>query len=103
MSAKQKNRNAVLEGQLDHLYRFTGLAGSTLRVDMLIEDILNPLLDEFSEVDVELMRAKDRALFWVYLIEWLAVSGTCMICAVLLWTLMIRRRLYRRVSTTRAL
>jgi len=66
-------------------------------------EILTPLLGEFAEVDVELMRAKNRALFWVYLIEWLAVSATSMICAVILWTLMIRRRLYRAVSTTKAL
>ncbi len=32
------------ERQLDHLYRFAGTVGSTLRVDMLIEDALNPLL-----------------------------------------------------------
>ena len=66
-------------------------------------DILTPLLGEFGEVDVELLEAKNRALFWVYLIEWMAVSSTCMITAVVLWTLMIRRKLYRSVSTTKAM
>jgi hypothetical protein len=66
-------------------------------------DLLTPLLGEFSEVDVELLEAKNRALFWVYLIEWMAVSSTCMITGVILWTLMIRRKLYRSVSTTKAL
>jgi hypothetical protein len=65
-------------------------------------DILSPLLGEFAKVDVELLEAKNRALFWVYLIEWMAVSSTCMICGVILWTLMVRRRLYRSVSTTKA-
>jgi signal transduction histidine kinase len=32
------------ETRLDHLYRFAGTVGSTLRVDMLIEDALNPFL-----------------------------------------------------------
>jgi hypothetical protein len=66
-------------------------------------DILSPLIGEFSRVDKELLEAKNRALFWVYLIEWMAVSSTCMISAVILWTLMIRRKLYRSVSTTKAL
>ncbi len=34
-----------IEVQLDHLYRFSGMVGSTLRVDMLLEDALHPLLD----------------------------------------------------------
>lgn len=34
-----------IEEQLDHLYRFSGMVGSTLRVDMLLEDALHPLLD----------------------------------------------------------
>lgn len=33
-----------LEVQLDHLYRFAGTVGSTLRVDLLVEDVLLPLL-----------------------------------------------------------
>ncbi len=61
------------------------------------------LLDEFSDVELNLMRAKDRALFWIYIVEWTAVSGVSMICGVLVWTLMVRRKLYREVATTRAL
>jgi hypothetical protein len=47
------------------------------------------------------IRLKDNALVWVFMIEWLAVIAACMICGTILWTLMIRRRLYREVSTTR--
>ena len=53
------------------------------------------------EIAKEVIRLKDEVLFWVYLVEWLSVSGTCMICGSLLWSLMIRRRLYRRVTSTR--
>ena len=42
-----------------------------------------------------------QALFYVYLIEWAAVTGTFMICGVALYTLMIRRKMYAEVSTTR--
>ncbi len=47
------------------------------------------------------IKAKDRALLWVYVIEWLTVAGTSAIVGVILWSLMIRRRLYREVVTTR--
>jgi len=47
------------------------------------------------------LKQKRRALFWVYLIEWAAVSATLMICGVAVYTLMVRRRYYRDVTTTR--
>jgi len=47
------------------------------------------------------VRLKERALFWIYLVEWLVVSGAFMLAGVALWTLMVRRRLYREVSVTR--
>jgi hypothetical protein len=52
---------------------------------------------ELEELAVEL---KDRALLWIYLIEWLSVFGTAMISGTILWTIMIRRRLYRETGTT---
>lgn len=53
------------------------------------------------ETGEKAMRLKDRALQWIYLIEWLAVAGTLMVGGLALDQLMIRRRLYRRPSTTR--
>jgi hypothetical protein len=53
------------------------------------------------EIAKEVVRLKDEVLFWVYLIEWLAVSGTFMVSGFVLWSIMIRRRLYRKVATTR--
>lgn len=47
------------------------------------------------------LEIKDEALFWVYLIEWLSVSGVAIVSGVFLWSLMIRRRMYREVKTTR--
>ncbi len=49
----------------------------------------------------EAMRLKHRALVWVYVIDWLAVTGTALVCGLLLWSLMVRRRLYRQVRYTR--
>ena len=43
----------------------------------------------------------NRAIFWVFVSEWLAVTGTSMVAGYVLWTLMVKRRLYREVSETR--
>ncbi len=45
--------------------------------------------------------AKDRALAWVYMIEWFSLIATFMISGFVLWTLMVRRRLYREVGTSK--
>ncbi|MBU7004733.1 MAG: hypothetical protein HXS50_04150, partial [Theionarchaea archaeon] len=47
------------------------------------------------------VRLKDRALFWVYVIEWSVTTATILIFGMLTWTLMVRRWLYRQVSQTR--
>jgi len=49
------------------------------------------------------LEARERALLWIFLVEWLAVSGTSMFAGFMVWTLMVRRRLYREVTTTRLL
>lgn len=55
------------------------------------------------EIEEEAVRLKNRTLTWVYIIEWMAVTGTSMMCGLVLWSLMIRRRLYREVQTTKLL
>jgi len=47
------------------------------------------------------MEIKDRALVWIYVTEAMAVTGTSLLCGVAIWFLMVRRVLYREVSTTR--
>jgi hypothetical protein len=58
-------------------------------------------LERFSESEEIARKAKDMALFWVYLIEWLVASSTFFISGFVLWTPMVRRRLYRDVQATR--
>lgn len=57
--------------------------------------------DEIAEIEVDAVKLKNRALLWVYIIEWTTVSGTAMVTGFLLWSLMIRRALYREVGTTK--
>jgi hypothetical protein len=45
--------------------------------------------------------AKDAALYWIFLAEWLVVSGTGLVVGVVVWVLMVRRKLYREVQVTR--
>jgi len=41
------------------------------------------------------------ALLWVYVIEWFAVTATCMLAGFALYELMIKRRLFKQLGTTR--
>ncbi len=47
------------------------------------------------------MKIKDKALMWIYITEAMAVTGTSLLCGVAIWFLMVRRTLYKEVSTTR--
>ncbi len=62
-------------------------------------------MDEVSPKVIELtkraMEIKDQALFWVYLSEWLAITSVSMVAGTAIWNLMIRRRAYREVRSTR--
>ena len=65
------------------------------------QDTMALAFSAFTEAEVEARRMKDRALIWVYAIEWLVTTATLMISSFALWSLMVRRRLYQTVSTTR--
>jgi hypothetical protein len=75
-------------------------------IDLRFEDVLEAYksIDDVLEViEEEAMDLKDRALLWVFIIEWLAVTATGLIAGVVLWSVMVRRRLYREVGATRLL
>jgi hypothetical protein len=59
-------------------------------------------ISEMKRISLDSAELKEAALMWVYITEYLAVSGTSMVTGFLLWTLMVRRRLYRDVQTTRS-
>lgn len=65
------------------------------------EELIQKALESFSSVEELARREKDRALLWVYMIEWLAASSTLFFSGYVLWTLMVRRRLYRQIDTTK--
>ncbi len=64
-------------------------------------DRMNQVVNRIEELTEESLDLRDRSLFWVYVIEYLTVIGTCLITGTIVYTLMIRRRLYREVEVTR--
>lgn len=58
-------------------------------------------LDGLPSAEEEARREKERALAWVYAIEWLVSASVFFISGFSLWTLMVRRRLYRDVQVTK--
>jgi hypothetical protein len=64
-------------------------------------DQMSAALQRLSEVEKDAMKLKDRALFWIYIVEWLSVMGTSILAGSLIWALMVKRRLYKQVATTR--
>ncbi len=65
-------------------------------------EAMTDVLEGFNNISEEAIKIREKALLWVYLTEWLVVTGTLMICGSILWSLMVRKRYYREVSVTRA-
>jgi len=78
------------EAELDYLAREYESA-ETMITEAI--DMANLAMDE--AVD-----AKDRALMWIYISEWSATLAVAIVAGFILWSLMVRRRLYRSVKTT---
>ena len=64
-------------------------------------EFLSSISRTVSLVSEEAVRLKDEALLWVYLVEWLSVTGMGLLSGLVAWTLMVRRKLYRQVEVTR--
>jgi hypothetical protein len=62
---------------------------------------MGDVLDMIDGAMEEAIRVRDEVAFWIFLTEWAVVLGTSMVAGVILWTLMVRRRLYREVEITR--
>ncbi len=58
-------------------------------------------ISALEELGREAMRIRERALLWVYTVEWLVIVSALMITGFVLDQLMIRKRLFRKASITR--
>ncbi len=64
-------------------------------------DLSLRLKSDYGQLIDGAMRAKDRALLWIFVVEWLVTFAALMLAGVVLWVLMVRRGLYREVGQTR--
>ncbi len=62
---------------------------------------ISSALVRFPAAEEVARREKNKALLWVFLIEWLVTSSALFMSGSVLWMLMIRRKLYRKVEMTR--
>ncbi len=63
-------------------------------------DLMGDAIGEIMSLQGTAVDLKKRALIWIYLIEWFVVLSTFMVSGVILWTLMVRRVIYREVGLT---
>lgn len=56
------------------------------------------MLEEAYKLSID---AKKTALYWIFITEWLVVTAAGLGCGFVVWTLMVRRMLYREVGVTR--
>jgi hypothetical protein len=47
------------------------------------------------------MKVKNRTFLWIYLIEWAVLTSTSLVAGAMIWTLMVKRRLYAEVGSTK--
>jgi len=75
-----------------------------LYLDQAYDSVLEKMAqvrEKLSALSSDAVKLKDQTMLWVYLAEWLVVSVTSLLCGVALWTLMVKRRVYREVRATR--
>ncbi len=65
-------------------------------------DSIGEALARMSSISNSAMKLKDRALLWVYITEWSAVMGTLFASGFAVYSLLVKRRLYREVAVTRS-
>jgi hypothetical protein len=63
--------------------------------------LIDDAVDRLVSLSSDAMKLKETALFWVYMTEWLVVTGTLFLSGSAVYSLMIRRKAYREVRVTR--
>ncbi len=114
------NQRQILTSTIDFVAKFNADTGSVDRktlealnslkeakghfVDLELDkskDAAQRAFQQFEEAYDLAIEAKEAAILWIFVTEWLVVSATSMVCAFVIWTLMIKRRLYKEVRITR--
>ncbi len=64
-------------------------------------EMLDRLIEDSRQTNEVAMKELNQALLWIHIINWLVVCATFMSSGFVLWSLMVRRRLFREVASTR--
>ncbi len=62
---------------------------------------LQSMFKTMENIETEALELKKKAFLWIYVIEWSVVTASLMVVGFITWSLMVRRRLYRKVEVTR--
>ncbi len=92
-----------LQRELEEMGRIELMAEEHYRNDDYdsASDLFEEVHRAWTELNAKAIRVKDNALLWVYLIEWFTVTAAAMVAGSVLWLVMVRRKLYREIGTTR--
>ncbi len=63
--------------------------------------LLKKVMAQYPVIDDRMQKIKDKALFWIHSVEWMVTTSTFIIVGLVLWSIMVRRKLYRETRTTR--
>ncbi len=63
--------------------------------------IMNSISLRLTEIGGRAIRLKDEALFWVYVSEYAVVTAAAIMTGSMVWTIMVRRKVYKAVQVTR--
>ena len=115
-----RDRRAYIIGMIDFIDKFNAntrpvekMLAETIPMRKEAEDlyldqryeetsaVILKAMDSFDEINAEAVKLRNQALLWIYVIEWSAVSATSLLTGFVIWALMVRRKLYREVGTTR--
>jgi hypothetical protein len=65
--------------------------------------LLEDMADDMDDIVIATIEVKDQTFMSIYMVEWSVLMSTSMITGVVVWSLMVRRRLYREAGSTRAI
>ena len=64
-------------------------------------ELLEESIEVLRDASALAFEIKERSMLWIFLIEWITVTSTFALSGTLVWSLMVRRRLYRETRSTR--
>ncbi len=63
--------------------------------------LVQDMADDMGEIMKATLKVKDQVFLSIYLIEWSILMSTSMVTGVVIWTLLVRKRLYKEARSTK--